>query len=62
MESFVMSFASMLLALGVVLAIAWLALSLLRSRMQPRGTPRAAAPTTRCASCARCRWAPRSAW
>jgi len=36
MESFVMSFASMLLALGVVIAIAWLALRLLRDRLQPR--------------------------
>ena len=36
MESFVMSFASMLLALGVVIAIAWFALRLLRDRLQPR--------------------------
>lgn len=36
MESFVMSFASMLLALGVVIAVAWFALKLLRDRMQPR--------------------------
>lgn len=36
MESFAMSFASMLLALAVVIAIAWLALRLLRDRMQPR--------------------------
>jgi flagellar protein FliO/FliZ len=31
-----MSFASMLLALGVVIAVAWFALKLLRDRMQPR--------------------------
>jgi len=36
MESFVMSFVSMLLALGVVIAIAWFALRLLRDRLQPR--------------------------
>lgn len=36
MESFAMSFASMLLALAVVIAIAWVALRLLRDRMQPR--------------------------
>jgi flagellar protein FliO/FliZ len=36
MESFAMSFASMLLALAVVIAIAWGALRLLRDRMQPR--------------------------
>ena len=36
MESFVMSFASMLLALGVVIVIAWFALRLLRDRLQPR--------------------------
>lgn len=36
MESFVMSFASMLLALGVVIAVAWVALRLLRDRLQPR--------------------------
>jgi len=36
MESFALSFASMLLALGVVIAIAWFALRLLRDRMQPR--------------------------
>lgn len=36
MESFVMSFASMLLALGVVIAVAWFALRLLRDRLQPR--------------------------
>jgi flagellar protein FliO/FliZ len=36
MESFALSFASMLLALAVVLALAWLGLRLLRNRMQPR--------------------------
>jgi flagellar protein FliO/FliZ len=36
MESFALSFASMLLALGVVLALAWIGLRLLRNRMQPR--------------------------
>jgi flagellar protein FliO/FliZ len=36
MESFVMSFASMVLALGVVIVIAWVALRLLRDRLQPR--------------------------
>lgn len=37
MESFLMSFLSMLIALAVVLAIAWGALRLMRTRMQPRG-------------------------
>jgi flagellar protein FliO/FliZ len=36
MESFALSFASMLLALGVVIVIAWFALRLLRDRLQPR--------------------------
>ena len=36
MESFALSFLSMLLALGVVLALAWVGLRLLRNRMQPR--------------------------
>lgn len=36
MESFALSFASMLLALAVVLALAWVVLKVLRSRMQPR--------------------------
>jgi len=36
MESFVLSFASMLLALALVLAIAWGLLRLMRGRMQPR--------------------------
>ncbi len=37
MESFALSFASMVLALAVVLALAWVVLRLLRSRLQPRG-------------------------
>ena len=36
MESFVLSFASMLVALAVVLLIAWSVLRLMRSRLQPR--------------------------
>lgn len=36
MESFALSFASMLLALGVVIVVAWFALRLLRDRLQPR--------------------------
>jgi flagellar protein FliO/FliZ len=36
MESFALSFASMLLALALVIAIAWLVLRLMRLRMQPR--------------------------
>ena len=39
MESFALSFASMVLALAVVIAIAWVLLRLLRNRMQPRGAP-----------------------
>lgn len=39
MESFAMSFASMLLALGLVIALAWLVLRLLRGRLQPRASP-----------------------
>ena len=39
MESFALSFATMLIALAVVIALAWFVLRLLRSRMQPRGTP-----------------------
>ena len=35
MESFALSFLSMLIALAVVLAAAWLVLRLLRSRLQP---------------------------
>jgi len=41
MESFALSFVSMLLALGVVLALAWLALRAMRARMAPRGLLRA---------------------
>lgn len=37
MGSFALSFASMLLALAVVLVVAWLALKLLRARMEGRG-------------------------
>jgi flagellar protein FliO/FliZ len=36
MESFALSFAGMVLALAAVLALAWLLLRLLRSRLQPR--------------------------
>lgn len=36
MESFALSFASMVLALAAVLALAWGSLRLLRSRLQPR--------------------------
>lgn len=39
MESFALSFASMLLALVVVIALAWFALRLLRDRLQPRAKP-----------------------
>ena len=35
MESFALSFASMLLALAIVIALAWVVLRLLRSRLQP---------------------------
>jgi flagellar protein FliO/FliZ len=38
MESFLLSFLSMLIALAVVLAAAWLVLRLLRSRLQPRAS------------------------
>jgi flagellar protein FliO/FliZ len=38
MESFALSFASMVLALAIVLATAWVLLRLLRNRMQPRST------------------------
>ena len=41
MESFALSFASMLLALAVVLALAWVLLRVLRARMQPRLATRA---------------------
>jgi flagellar protein FliO/FliZ len=36
MESFVMNFISMMLALAFVIALAWLLLRVLRSRLQPR--------------------------
>jgi flagellar protein FliO/FliZ len=39
MESFALSFASMVLALAAVLALAWVLLRLLRSRLQPRARP-----------------------
>lgn len=38
MESFALSFASMLLALAIVLGLAWVVLRILRARMQPRAT------------------------
>lgn len=38
MEPFLMSFLSMLLALALVLGLAWLALKVLRARMQPRAS------------------------
>jgi flagellar protein FliO/FliZ len=41
MESFALSFGSMLLALAVVLALAWVLLKVLRSRLSPRGSGRA---------------------
>jgi flagellar protein FliO/FliZ len=37
MESFALSFASMLLALAIVLALAWVVLRVMRARMQPGG-------------------------
>jgi flagellar protein FliO/FliZ len=37
MESFALSFASMLLALVIVLGLAYVVLRLMRARMQPRG-------------------------
>lgn len=37
MESFALSFASMLLALAIVIALAYVVLRLLRNRLQPRG-------------------------
>ena len=39
MESFALSFASMLLALAVVIGLAWVALRILRDRLQPRAKP-----------------------
>lgn len=41
MESFALSFASMLLALSVVLALAWVLLKVMRSRLSPRAAGRA---------------------
>jgi flagellar protein FliO/FliZ len=38
MESFLLSFLSMLVALAVVLTAAWLVLRLMRSRLQPRAS------------------------
>ena len=43
MESFALSFASMVLALALVIALAWLVLRLMRARLQPRASPGAAA-------------------
>jgi flagellar protein FliO/FliZ len=37
MESFALSFASMVLALAIVLGLAWIVLRVLRARLQPRG-------------------------
>lgn len=42
MDSFFLSFASMLLALGAVVALAFFSLRLLRNRMQPAGATSAA--------------------
>jgi flagellar protein FliO/FliZ len=42
MESFALSFASMLLALAVVIGLAWIVLRVLRDRMQPRAASGAA--------------------
>jgi flagellar protein FliO/FliZ len=42
MESFALSFASMLLALALVLGLAWIVLRLLRSRLQGPRDPKAA--------------------
>lgn len=39
MESFATNFAVTLLALGFVIALAWVCLRLLRDRLQPRGAP-----------------------
>ena len=39
MESFALNFASMLLALACVIALAWFALRLLRDRLQPGARP-----------------------
>jgi len=40
MESFALSFTSMILALAVVLALAWVLLRVLRSRLSPRASAR----------------------
>jgi len=40
MESFALSFASMLMALAVVLVLAWLILKVMRSRLTPRAVAR----------------------
>lgn len=49
MDSFLMSFLSMLVALAIVLAVAWLALRFMRNRMQgsPAGGPNGAGDTLR---------------
>ena len=39
MESFAMNFIVTMLALGFVLAVAWVALRFLKGRLQPRGVP-----------------------
>ena len=39
MDSFAMNFVVTMLALGFVLAVAWLALRFLKGRLQPRGLP-----------------------
>ena len=39
MESFAMNFVVTMLALGFVLALAWVALRFLKGRLQPRGVP-----------------------
>lgn len=39
MDSFVSNFITMMGALAVVIALAWLSLRLLRSRLQPRASP-----------------------
>ena len=39
MDSFAMNFVVTMLALGFVLAVAWLALRFLKGRLQPRGVP-----------------------
>lgn len=39
MESFAMNFVVTMLALGFVLALAWVSLRFLKGRLQPRGVP-----------------------